>query len=146
MVSRETCPLSPVASQESKTIGVIGAEPGAGASFVCSLLERELEAGRAGVQDGAAAKFRIIDLGEYEKEQERPALDKVIVVADGKTSSKDRLYRAIKIMNERDLLWAVVFNRCTERPFDENLDIPCFTVPFISKECITELYNFIFYS
>lgn len=152
MISRETCPMLPVLEKKSMVIGIIGTEKGAGASFICRLLERELQAGINIDPEKTGEGIRIVDLGERDKERKVAEPDRLIVVVDGSAVSKDRLQRDLKIMKDHGSLWAVVFNKCGddfEYPVDllgTEENIPCFRIPFIRVEGFTELYNFIFYS
>ncbi|MBE6021316.1 MAG: hypothetical protein IJC41_06995 [Firmicutes bacterium] len=153
MISRDTCPMPPlITDNKSRSIGVIGTEQGAGASFICELLERELKAGKCFALHQDKSGFNIVDMGEYKKEQDKPAPESLIIVVDGSSCSDDKLITALKIMKDQGKILAVIFNKCSsdfvqsEDPHGIYEGIPCFMIPMIQTNRFTELYNFIFYS
>lgn len=153
MVNKDTCPMMPVIIKNEKIeIGVIGTEQGAGASFICRILERELKAGRCSDLAEDISGARIVDMGEYKKEQDGPAPERIIIVSDGSSYSEEKLNAALKVMKNQGKKPAVIFNKCrddfeySEEFLKKYEDIPCFRIPLIQTERFAELYNFIFYS
>ena len=148
---RDTQPLEIITENAPENIGVIGATPGAGATFICRLLEREAEMRRKNLyaENRSAAPIVIVDMGENGDIEQ---FDRIIIVADCEGEIPESLLPALRALKNKNNKCAVLFNRCTDDfiipPALEELkqEIPCFRIPFIKADSFTDFYNFTFYS
>ncbi len=148
---KETQQLEIITENMPHRIGVIGASPGAGVTFVCQMLEREAEIRRKMIyaQNGSLAQTIIKDMGE---DDDNENFDRVLIVVDCGEELPAGLQTAIRALRLKENNCALIFNKCAETfEIPQTLDrikteIPCFRIPVIKMSQFTQMYNFALYS
>ena len=142
--TRGTAPMDRISGEPGRQVGVVSLSPGAGSTFVCRMLERELRSSNETPV--------IVDLGEARGGKN---LDRVLIVADCSVPPGKNLEEMIRFLNKRGLGFGIILNKY--RPSEEanameevctKIDgkIPVFRIPVIDTTRFTDLYNYVFYS
>ena len=144
MDTRGTAPMDRVTGEPGRQVGVVSLTPGAGSTFVCRLLGRELRT--------SAETPVIVDLGE---ERGGKTLDRVLVVADCTEAPGKNLEEMIRFLNKREVGFGIILNKYRPGESAEAMEevcakidrkIPVFRIPVIETGKFTDLYNYVFYS
>ncbi|GEM_PF-4110681 len=146
---KDTVELQPLKASEKFSVGVIGAAPGAGATFLCTLLKREYAQICCGQAAGIGTESKA-DIAEIQTGFTDTVPDCILIAVDSRRKMDSRKLEALRIIKKKKIKYAVVLNFWNEssRTHYEAVltEFCCLVLPEMETGCLEEMFNFVFYS